>query len=130
MFDVLFLIGRVVLSTYLFFNAYNHIKQIRMLSGYARSKGVPFPTFAVGFTGAMLATSGYHILTGVNPVIGIITLVIFLVAVAFKMHNWWSIRDLPTRGLEFVNFSKNLALAAAVLMFLAIPTPWAYSLIP
>ncbi len=30
----------------------------------------------------------------------------------------------------FVNFSKNLALAAAVLMFLAIPTPWAYSLIP
>ncbi len=130
MIDVLFLIGRVVLSIYLFFNAYNHIKQVRMLSGYARSKGVPFPTFAVGGTGVMLALGGYHILTGVNPEIGIIEVAVFLVAVAFKMHNWWSIRDLPTRGLEFVNFTKNIALAAALLMLLAVPTPWAYSLIP
>ena len=130
MFDVLFLIGRVVLSIYLFFNAYNHIKQIRMLSGYARSKGVPSPTFLVAFTGIMLGVAGFHILTGYLSTTGIFEVVIFLVVAAFKMHNWWAISDLPTRGAEFVDFSKNLALAAALLMILAVPTPWAYSLIP
>ena len=130
MIDITFLIARIVLGAYLLFNAYNHFKQVRMLSGYAASKGVPAARSVVILTGLMLGFGGLNIMTGYRPEAGVAYVVIFLVAAAFKMHNWWAISDLPTRGREFVNFSKNLALAAAVLMFLAIPTPWAYSLIP
>lgn len=128
MIDILFLIGRIVLGVYLLFNGYNHFKRLRMLSGYAASKGVPFPSLAVSGTGAMLLVAGFDIITGINPVAGIILVVWFMVPVAFLMHNWWTISDLPTRGSEFVNFTKNLAIAAMALMLLAVPLPWPYSL--
>lgn len=128
MIDLLFFFGRIVLSTYLFFNGYNHFKRLRMLSGYAASKGVPFPSLAVSGTGLFLWFAGFQIITGLNPVAGIIFIVLFMVPVAFKMHNWWAISNLPTRGREFVNFTKNLAIAAMALMLLAVPTPWPYSL--
>lgn len=128
MIDILFLIGRIILGIYLLFNAYNHFKRMGMLSGYAASKGVPFPRIAVPFTGTMLGLAGLHIITGYNPQVGLIEVVLFMVPVAFKMHNWWAISDLPTRGSEFVNFTKNLAIAAMALMLLAVPTPWPYSM--
>jgi uncharacterized membrane protein YphA (DoxX/SURF4 family) len=52
----------------------------------------------------------------------------FLVPVAFIMHNFWAVQDPQMKMVEMVNFTKNLALAASALMFLAIPQPWPFSL--
>lgn len=130
MINVLFLIGRIVLGVYLIFNAYNHFKQVEMLTGYAAFKGVPLARLAVRGTGLILALGGLSIATGYQPYVGVALIVLFLVPVAFKMHNFWTFSDPKLRGAEFINFTKNLALAAAALMFLVIPTPWVFSLIP
>ena len=46
------------------------------------------------------------------------------------MHNFWTLADPQLRMADKVNFMKNMALLGAILMFLAIPLPWALSLAP
>ncbi|MFQ6058585.1 MAG: DoxX family membrane protein [Anaerolineae bacterium] len=126
--DILFLMGRIVLGGYYLFNASNHFMRLEMMSGYAGSKGVPSPRLAVAGSGIILGLGGLSILLGFQPVIGVALIVIFLVPVAFMMHNFWAVEDPQMKMAEMVNFTKNLALAASALMFLAIPTPWSFSL--
>lgn len=125
--DALFLIGRVVLGVYYLFNAYNHFSRTEMLAGYAGSKGVPAPRVMVILTGLLLLVGGLSILLGAYPRVGIAAVVVFLVPVAFWMHNFWAVQEPMQQMVEMVNFTKNVALAASALMFLAIPEPWPLS---
>jgi len=126
--EIAFLIGRIVLGVYYLFNAFNHFRSLNMMAGYASSKGVPAPKLAVAGTGVLLLLGGLSILLGVQPTIGVILIVVFLVPVAFMMHNFWAVQDPQMKMGEMVNFMKNIALAASALMFLAIPQPWPLSL--
>ncbi len=126
--DGLFLIGRIVVGLFYLFNAYNHLARTEMLAGYAASKGVPSPRAMVILTGLLLLVGGLSVLFGAYPTLGVTALVVFLVVVAFWMHNFWTVQDPMQRTAEMVNFTKNLALAGSALMFLAIPQPWPLSL--
>jgi len=125
---IAFLIGRIILGVFYLYNALHHFQQIKMMSGYAASKGIPAPKLAVGGSGLLLLLGGLSILTGYQPYIGAIMIVLFLVPVAFMMHNFWAGSDPQAKMGERVNFLKDIALAASALMFLAIPTPWPFSL--
>jgi hypothetical protein len=46
------------------------------------------------------------------------------------MHNFWKLEDPQSRMAEKINFMKNTALVGAILMLLAIPSPWPLSLVP
>ena len=124
----LFLLGRILLGGYFIKNAYNHFKNYKGLAGYAGSKGTPIPVLAVFVTGALLLVGGLGILFGVWVKVALTCLAVFLVGVTFQMHRYWEVSDPMQKMGESVNFYKNLALLGAVLMLLAIPTPWAMSL--
>ncbi|MGD0750556.1 MAG: DoxX family protein [Anaerolineales bacterium] len=125
---IAFLIGRIILGGYYLYSAVHHFMGIKMMSGYAASKGVPAPKLAVGGSGLLLLLGSLSILLGYQPYIGAIMIVVFLVPVAFMMHNFWSVSDPQAKMGEMINFMKDIALAASALMFLAIPTPWPFSL--
>jgi len=126
--EIAFLIGRIILGVYYVFMGSNHFMRLDMLSGYAGSKGVPAPKVAVAGSGLLLLLGGLSILVGFQPYIGAILVVVFLVPVAFVMHNFWAVEDEQMKMVEMTNFLKNIALAASALMFLLIPTPWPFSL--
>ena len=126
--DVAFMVGRIILGGYFLSAGLNHFKGLRMMAGYAKSKGTPAPELAVGGTGAMLILGGLSILLGAYPVAGIVLLVIFLAGASVGMHDFWKAKDAQTRMAELVNFTKNLGLLGALLMLLAIPRPWIWSL--
>jgi len=71
---------------------------------------------------------GAGVLLGVYVEYSVALLALFLVGVTFMMHRYWEISDPMQRMGENVNFYKNLGLLGAVLMLLAIPTPWVMSL--
>jgi putative oxidoreductase len=98
-------------------NALNHFRNVQMLGGYAASKGVPAPQAMVVLTGVLLLVGGLSILFGAYPTVGVAAVVVFLVVVAFWMHNFWTVQDPMQRMGEMVNFNKNLALAGSALMF-------------
>jgi putative oxidoreductase len=125
----LFLLGRILLGGYFVMSGVNHFKHLHMLTGYAQSKGVPMPREAVLLTGLMMVLGGLGILLGVAVQVSILVLSIFLLVTTIQMHQFWKISDQMARMGEEINFKKNLALLGALLMLLAIPLPWAVSLV-
>jgi putative oxidoreductase len=128
--DTLFLLGRIVLGCYFLYSGFNHFSGFAKMKAYARAKGVPLPAVAQAITGLMLLVGGASIVFGLYPIVGILLLVAFLIPVSLMMHNFWEARDPQTRMADKINFNKNMALVGAILMLLAVPTPWPMSLIP
>jgi uncharacterized membrane protein YphA (DoxX/SURF4 family) len=124
----LFLLGRILVGGYFIRSGYGHFKNLNMLTGYAQSKGVPMPKESVLLTGLMMFLGGVGILLGVYIQLSVFLLALFLLVTTFKMHQYWKVADSMQKMGEQVNFYKNLALLGAILMLLAIPLPWALSL--
>jgi len=53
---------------------------------------------------------------------------VFLIAVSYKMHDFWKASDPQTKYMEKIQFTKNMALLGADLMFLVIDLPWDLSI--
>ena len=126
-FEILFLIGRIILGLFFINSGFNHFTHLNMIAGYAGSKKIPFPKFSAFVSGLFLLLGGLSILLGIYILIGIILLIAFLLPTAFFVHNFWTLPKEQRQG-DKVNFMKNLALVGALLMLLQIPTPWAFSL--
>ncbi len=122
-----FIIGRIILGIYLLFSGVNGLVHYAAYTGYAASMGVPAAGLAVIVAHVLLLFAGFCFLAGWRPDWGVIAMVVFFVPVTFAMHAFW--RDMPAaaKQAQLVNFTKNFALMAASLMFLAIPRPWPYS---
>jgi uncharacterized membrane protein YphA (DoxX/SURF4 family) len=124
----LFVAGRVLFGGFFAFNGLNHFLQLGFMAGFAQMKGVPAPAFGVALTGVLLLAGGLSILFGAWPRVGIALLVVFLLPTSLIMHDFWNVQDSMQRVGEMTSFMKNMALAGAALMLLAVPEPWAASL--
>jgi putative oxidoreductase len=127
-FNILFLIGRIIVGGYFLMASFNHFTNTGMMAGYAQSKGTPAPKLAVMGSGVILLLGGASFLLGYHPTIGTILLVIFLLGVTVKIHNFWTISDPMARMNEQVHFGKNVAMIGFLLMTLMIYRPWPLSL--
>ena len=127
--EYLFVLGRVLLGGYFVMSGYSHFKNVKMLAGYAQSKGVPMPSAAVLLTGFMRIVGGLGIFFGVYIELSVLLLAVFLIVTSFSMHQYWKVTDQMAKMSESVNFKKNMALLGAIIMLLAIPLPWALSLL-
>ncbi|MDB5238881.1 MAG: DoxX family protein [Candidatus Parcubacteria bacterium] len=129
---VLFLVGRIVFALYWLHAAYQHLFKSAGLVGYTQAKAgyksVGTAKFAVIGTGVLLAIGGITLLLGIWVRLGILCLVIFLLGAAFKMHAYWKETEPNAVMSENIHFWKDIALAAALLMLLAVPLPWMYAL--
>jgi uncharacterized membrane protein YphA (DoxX/SURF4 family) len=126
--DSAFLIGRIMFGGYWLMAALNHFKNLNHMSGYAKAKGSPLPNLAVAGTGVILSAGGLSVLLGVYPVVGIALLIVFLLGVSVQMHSFWKVDDAQMKQIDIINFTKNMALIGALLMFLLLPRPWPMSL--
>ncbi|HEV2616910.1 MAG TPA: DoxX family protein [Candidatus Acidoferrales bacterium] len=127
-YPIAFLIGRIIVGCFFIMSGFNHFVGINTTAGYAKAKGMPAAKLAVATSGVMLLLGGVSMLLGYHPSIGAILLVIFLLAAAFGIHNFWTVQDPQARLGEKINFLKDIALLGFVLMTLAIPRPWPISL--
>jgi uncharacterized membrane protein YphA (DoxX/SURF4 family) len=125
------LLGRVLYSLFFIMSGYNHLTKLGMMAQYAGSQGVPAPKLAVGATGLMLLGGGLSILLGVEPRIGALLLVVFLVPTAFTMHRFWGVADAMMAQNQFIHFWKNIVAAGGALMIYyfatVYPEAWPYS---
>jgi uncharacterized membrane protein YphA (DoxX/SURF4 family) len=126
--DTAFLIGRIIFGGYWLMAAVNHFKNLNHMSEYAKAKGTPLPKLAVAGTGALLLAGALSMLLGVYAPIGILLLIVFLLGVSIQMHSFWKVDDAQLKQIDVINFTKNMALIGALLMFLLLPRPWPMSL--
>ncbi len=116
---LLWYLGRLLFGGFFLYNAYNHLANVKAMTGYAQSKGVPSPQAAVIVSGAFLLIGGFCILFNVALLLGLIALILFLVPVTLMVHAFWKVQDPMAQLAERVHFFKNVALLGAVLMMLA-----------
>lgn len=126
--EYLFLVSRILFGGYFIINGINHFRHLSGTAGYAASKGVPFPKAAVIGTGLLLLLGGLGIVLGLYVRFAVLLLVIFLIPVTFKMHQYWKIADPMQKMGEKINFQKNIALAGAAIAYLFIALPWVFSI--
>jgi uncharacterized membrane protein YphA (DoxX/SURF4 family) len=112
-------LGRILFGGYFIYGGFNHFKMLDMMSGYAQSKGVPMPKLMVAFSGLLLFIGGLSVLFNVQPGVGLVALVLFLIPVTLSMHAFWKIQDPAVKMGEMVNFMKNIALLGSVFILLA-----------
>lgn len=117
--EILFIIGRILLGGFFVYNAISHFIKLNMLSGYAKSKGVPAAKFSVVFTGIMLLVGGLSIIFNVYAMIGIWILIVFLVLTTAMMHPFWKEKDPMARMHDQIGFMKNLAILGALLIMVS-----------
>jgi len=118
--SVLVLVGRIMFAAIFLNSAVGHLTKTTMLGGYAASRGVPRAKVAVFGSGLLLALGGLSVLLGVWADLGALLLVIFLVPTALLMHPFWKETDPQAKLTEQVQFFKDMALAGASLMLLAL----------
>ncbi|MBE3552312.1 MAG: DoxX family protein [Kyrpidia tusciae] len=122
----LWLVGRVVFGVYFILDGILHFTRFESTKQYAAYKGIPVPGFSVAVTGLLLLAGGLSILTGYWVQTALILLAIFLVAAAVLVHNFWTVEDAQGKATEMAHFTKNIALASAALMMLAI-SQWSWT---
>lgn len=124
---IIFMIGRIVFGLYWLQIAYNHLFHSASLIGYAQSKGVKAAKTAVVGSGIMALLGGISIILGVWPRVGIALLVIFLLGVTFRMHTYWKESNPQSKMSDKIQFEKNVAILAALLMLFTMALPWVWS---
>jgi len=121
-------LGRAIFGGFFLYNGINHFLNRKMLTEYARMKGVPAPDIAVPVSGALILAGGLSILTGVRPKWGAASITTFLLGVSPQMHAFWKDQDEQQRMHDMVDFSKNMALLGASLLAAGHPEPWPWRL--
>ncbi len=115
-------VARVALGVYFLFSAFNHFANLKAMTQYAAFKKIPAPSLMVVATGLMMAAGGASILLGYLIPWGVAVLALFLVPAAVLMHNFWTEGEPMARSNQMAHFLKNIALTAALLMLLAVPS--------
>lgn len=116
--------GRAIYGGYFLYNGINHLLKRKMMTEYARSKGVPAPEAAVVASGLMIIAGGASVVLGLRPKLGAGLITGFLLGVSPQMHAFWKEEEPQQRMQEMVNFTKNMALVGASLFAAALPEPW------
>ncbi len=111
----LILIARLLYGAIFFSSGYGHFAYAKPMSGYAASKGVPNAEMAVQFTGGMMLTAMFGIVTGLFTRLGAGMLITFLSATNYFMHPFWKVEDPQQKQMEMASFMKNISLIGGAL---------------
>jgi uncharacterized membrane protein YphA (DoxX/SURF4 family) len=118
--NVVELVGRLVFAGLFLAYGIQHFTQFSFFRGYAKAKGTPLPGLAVAGTGGMLLAGGSLVALGAWADLGAAILVAFLVPVAFAIHPFWVEHDPVARAGEQAAFLKDIGLAGAALLLVAL----------
>ncbi len=102
------LLGRVLFSAIFILASLGHFSADTI--AFAANRGVPMANVLVPLSGLLALLGGLSILLGYRARIGAWLLVLFLIPVTFKMHNFWDIPDAKAAMIEQIMFLKNMSM--------------------
>jgi putative oxidoreductase len=107
-------VGRLFYSLIFLMTAMSHFSAATI--NYAAGKDIPAASFFVPFSGVIAIVGAISIMAGYKAKGGAWLIVIFLVPVTLKMHDFWNVTDPMQYQMQFASFMKNISLLGAALM--------------
>jgi putative oxidoreductase len=114
MMKFLVLIGRVFYSAIFIGSGITHFSNEAIQ--YAQGYHVPYAEFLVPFSGALAVLGGISILLGYKARLGAWMIIVFLIPVTLKMHNFWDVQEPSQRMMQQAMFMKNLSMLGAAFL--------------
>ena len=119
MLDVIDLVGRLLFATVFFINGWAQVARRDVMVGVGQAIGAPRPDLTVPISGVLMLISAALIALGVWADLAALLLFLFLPYAAFLAHAYWKETDPGMRAAQSAQFWKNIALAGAALILLA-----------
>jgi putative oxidoreductase len=119
MLDVVDLVGRLLFAAVFFINGWAQVARRDVLVGVGQAIGAPRPDLTVPISGVLMLVGATLIALGVWADLGALLLFLFLPYAAFLAHAYWKESDPGMRAAQSAQFWKNIALAGAALVLLA-----------
>jgi putative oxidoreductase len=113
--DWVLLAARILFVAIFLPAALNHVRNRKMMAGYAASKGLPFAELAVVGTGVLLGFASVLVLLGAWVDLAGLLLAGFLIPTALMMHPFWKSTEQMERMMETIQFQKDVSLAGGAL---------------
>ena len=117
--DIVLLIARILIAAMFIPSGINHLTKADAMTGYAQFKKVSAPKQSVQLSGLIMVLGGLSVILGVYADLGAIVLAALLVAMAVKMHDFWT-ADAASKQTEMIGFLKNISMAGGMLFIFAI----------
>lgn len=118
--DIVLLISRIAFAVMFVTGGINHLTKLEAMAGYAQFKKVPMAKQSVLLSGVLLLLGGLSVALGVWLDLGAIVLAVVTLAMALKMHDFWTQSDAQAKQTETIGFFKNISMAAGALFMFAI----------
>lgn len=117
--EALFIIGRIMLGSFVVMAGISHLLKISRMSAIARRNKVPFPKFWVFVTGVLLMLAGLGIGFWVYVVESFWVLAGFSLLSAFWIHRFWG-KTGHERMDHLHHFVSNLMLVGVSLIMVVV----------
>lgn len=119
----LILLGRICFSAIFIWLGSRHF--LSQTVAYAASQGVPMASILVPFSGVLAVLGGLSILLGYRARIGAWLIVLFLIGITPKMHNFWAVGDPMMHQIQMIMFLKNVSMLGGALLITQFGSgPW------
>lgn len=118
--DTVLLIARILFALMYVSGGLNHFMKVDNMTGYAQMKKVPAAKASVLLSGALLTLGGLSVALGVWTDLGAIVLAVVTLAMAVKMHDFWTQSDPHGKQVEMIGFLKNISMTGGALFMFAI----------
>ncbi len=114
--NVVDLLGRILLSFIFLYDAYDSIFYFKDTKAKLTSYGLLWKQDWL-IVGAIifLVLGGLMLLFGYRPKLGAVLLLLYWIPVTFIVHAYWEYEE-PTRRLQALLFTKNIAIMGALLL--------------
>ena len=118
--NAVLLVGRILFGALFVTSGIAHFAKLEAMTGYAKYKKLPAAKFGVIISGLLFLLGGIYIMFGFWVDLGALFLAITLILAAFIFHNFWKETDATAKMNEQISFNKDLSLAGAALILLAL----------
>jgi putative oxidoreductase len=107
-------VGRIFYSLIFLMTAMSHFSQATI--DYATGKGVIAAPFFVPFFGVIAIVGAISIMAGYKAKGGALLIIIFLIPVTLKMHDFWNVTDPMQYKMQLSSFMKNVSMLGAAML--------------
>jgi len=118
--NVVLFIGQLLFAALFINSGIAHFAKLEAMTGYAQYKKLPAAKLGVMASGLFFLVGGILILIGTYVDLGALLIAITLVLAAIIFHNFWKETDATAQMNEQIAFNKDLSLAGAALILLAL----------
>jgi uncharacterized membrane protein YphA (DoxX/SURF4 family) len=118
--SIVLLIGRILFVGLFLYSGIDHLTKSKDMAAYVAAKGLPAPRIAVIGSSVLMLVGALMVLLGIWADAGALLIFVFLIATTPTMHAFWKENNSHAKTSEMIQFSKNISLAGASLMVMAL----------